>query len=90
MPKVTFARFSPFLERFSISFNATDGYPSPTSHRRSGRAQHPAPNAFDARLADMHDCRRLLGEILQRLSSSAESRSYVVMEEIKETSYMQV
>lgn len=43
-----------------------------------------------ARLAEMNDYRRLLGEILQRLPASAESRSYVVMEEIKETFYMPV
>lgn len=43
-----------------------------------------------ARLAEMNDYRRLLGQILQRLPASAESRSYVVMEEIKETSYLPV
>lgn len=42
-----------------------------------------------ARLAEMNDYRRLLGDILQRLPASAESRSYVVMEEIKETFYLQ-
>lgn len=43
-----------------------------------------------ARMAEMNDYRRLLGEILQRLPASAESHSYVVMEEIKETFYLQV
>ncbi|MFO7305545.1 MAG: winged helix-turn-helix transcriptional regulator [Gammaproteobacteria bacterium] len=43
-----------------------------------------------ARLAEMNDYRRLLGHILQRLPAPAESRSYVVMEEIKETSYLPV
>ncbi len=38
-----------------------------------------------ARLSEMNEYRRLLGEILKRLPASAESRSYVVMEEIKET-----
>jgi Lrp/AsnC family leucine-responsive transcriptional regulator len=38
-----------------------------------------------ARIAEMNAWRKLLGEILQRLPASAESRSYVVMEEIKET-----
>lgn len=38
-----------------------------------------------ARLTEMHEYRRLLGEILKRLPASAESHSYVVMEEIKET-----
>lgn len=42
-----------------------------------------------ARIPDMHDYRTLLGEILQRLPASAQSRSYVVMEEIKETLYLQ-
>ncbi|GGP23668.1 Lrp/AsnC ligand binding domain-containing protein [Silvimonas iriomotensis] len=38
-----------------------------------------------ARLPDMSHYRRLLGDILLRLPSAAESRSYVVMEEVKET-----
>lgn len=42
-----------------------------------------------ARIPDMHDYRTLLGDILQRLPASAQSRSYVVMEEIKETFYLQ-
>ena len=41
-----------------------------------------------ARIPDMNDYRTLLGNILQRLPASAESRSYVVMEEIKETFYL--
>ena len=41
-----------------------------------------------ARLKEMNKYRQLLGEILQRLPASAESRSYVVMEEIKETLYL--
>ncbi|ARP95435.1 Lrp/AsnC ligand binding domain-containing protein [Bordetella genomosp. 13] len=43
-----------------------------------------------ARLSEMNEYRRLLGEILKRLPASAESRSYVVMEEIKETLYLPV
>jgi Lrp/AsnC family leucine-responsive transcriptional regulator len=43
-----------------------------------------------ARLTEMHEYRRLLGEILKRLPSSAESHSYIVMEEIKETLYLPV
>ena len=43
-----------------------------------------------ARLTEMSDYRRMLGEILQRLPASAASHSYVVMEEIKETFYLQV
>lgn len=41
-----------------------------------------------ARLTEMNEYRRLLGEILKRLPASAESHSYVVMEEIKETLYL--
>ncbi|HEX7012797.1 MAG TPA: winged helix-turn-helix transcriptional regulator [Steroidobacteraceae bacterium] len=41
-----------------------------------------------ARITEMNAYRKLLGEILRRLPSSAESRSYVVMEEIKETTYL--
>lgn len=43
-----------------------------------------------ARLSDMAEYRRLLGEILKRLPASAESHSYVVMEEIKESLYLPV
>lgn len=38
-----------------------------------------------ARITEMNAYRKLLGEILRRLPASAESRSYIVMEEIKET-----
>jgi len=43
-----------------------------------------------SRLPEMNKYRQLLGEILKRLPASAESRSYVVMEEIKETLYLPV
>ena len=43
-----------------------------------------------ARLTEMNEYRRLLGELLKRLPASAESRSYVVMEELKETLYLPV
>ncbi|HJV25425.1 MAG TPA: winged helix-turn-helix transcriptional regulator [Aromatoleum sp.] len=41
-----------------------------------------------ARITEMGEYRRLLGNILLKLPSAAESRSYVVMEEIKETLYV--
>ncbi len=41
-----------------------------------------------ARIAQMSDYRRLLGNILLQLPGAAESRSSVVMEEIKETRYL--
>ena len=41
-----------------------------------------------ARLPEMSAYRRLLGELLKRLPASATSRSYVVMEEVKETMYL--
>jgi len=41
-----------------------------------------------ARIAEMSEYRRLLGNILLKLPAAAESRSYVVMEEIKETLYL--
>ena len=41
-----------------------------------------------ARIAEMGEYRRLLGNILLKLPAAAESRSYVVMEEIKETLYL--
>jgi Lrp/AsnC family leucine-responsive transcriptional regulator len=43
-----------------------------------------------ARLSEMSAYRKLLGDILKRLPAAAESRSYVVMEEIKETLYLPV
>jgi len=41
-----------------------------------------------ARLKEMSAYRRLLGDLLRRLPSSASSHSYVVMEEVKETLYL--
>ncbi|THF65663.1 winged helix-turn-helix transcriptional regulator [Pseudothauera nasutitermitis] len=41
-----------------------------------------------ARIAEMGEYRRLLGNILLKLPAAAESRSYVVMEEIKESLYL--
>jgi len=38
-----------------------------------------------ARIGEMSEYRQLLGDILKKLPASAESRSYVVMEEVKET-----
>ncbi|WP_417068804.1 Lrp/AsnC ligand binding domain-containing protein [Niveibacterium terrae] len=38
-----------------------------------------------ARISEMGDYRRLLGNILNRLPAAAESRSFVVMEEVRET-----
>lgn len=43
-----------------------------------------------ARIGEMAEYRRLLGDILLKLPSAAESRSYVVMEEIKESLYIPV
>lgn len=40
------------------------------------------------RLRGMREYRHLLGDILKRLPVAAESHSYVVMEEIKESSYL--
>jgi len=41
-----------------------------------------------ARIAEMGDYRRLLGNILLKLPAAAESRSYVVIEEVKESLYL--
>lgn len=38
-----------------------------------------------ARIGEMSEYRSLLGDVLKRLPASAESRSYIVMEEIKES-----
>lgn len=53
---------------------------------------HLVSGAFDYlvkfRLRGMREYRHLLGDILKRLPVAAESHSYVVMEEIKESSYL--
>lgn len=41
-----------------------------------------------ARIGEMAEYRQLLGDILRKLPAAAESRSYVVMEEIKESLYI--
>lgn len=41
-----------------------------------------------ARISEMAAYRRLLGNILLKLPSAAESRSYVVMEELKESTFI--
>ena len=41
-----------------------------------------------ARLKEMSAYRRLLGDLLKQLPASASSHSYVVMEEVKETLYL--
>ena len=50
---------------------------------------HLVSGGFDylvkARIGGMGEYRRLLGDILKKLPVTAESHSYVVMEEIKET-----
>ena len=42
------------------------------------------------RVSDMSDYRVLLGNTLLRLPSVAESRTYVVMEEVKQTNYLPI
>ncbi len=43
-----------------------------------------------ARLKEMSAYRRLLGDLLKKLPSSASSHSYIVMEEVKETQYLEL
>ena len=43
-----------------------------------------------ARLKEMTAYRRLLGDLLKKLPSSAFSHSYIVMEEVKETLYLDI
>ena len=43
-----------------------------------------------ARLKEMGAYRRLLGDLLKKLTASASSHSYVVMEEVKESLYLKV
>ena len=43
-----------------------------------------------ARLKEMSAYRRLLGDLLKKLPASASSHSYVVMEEVKESLYLDV
>jgi Lrp/AsnC family leucine-responsive transcriptional regulator len=53
---------------------------------------HLVSGSFDylvkARLHDMSEYRDLLGDILEKVSVPAQSHSYVVMEEVKETTYI--
>lgn len=42
------------------------------------------------RVSDMSDYRQLLGNTLLRLPSVSESRTYVVMEEVKQTSFLPI
>lgn len=42
------------------------------------------------RVADMSSYRKLLGDILLRLPGVSESRTYVVMEEVKQSSYVKI
>ena len=42
------------------------------------------------RVADMSDYRKLLGETLLGLPSVAQSRTYVVMEEVKQTAFLPI
>ena len=53
---------------------------------------HLVSGGFDylvkARLRAMSDYRRLLGDLLKKLPVTAESNSYVVMEEVKESLYL--
>jgi Lrp/AsnC family leucine-responsive transcriptional regulator len=53
---------------------------------------HLVSGGFDylvkARLRAMSDYRRLLGDLLKKLPVAAESNSYVVMEEVKESLYL--
>jgi Lrp/AsnC family leucine-responsive transcriptional regulator len=55
---------------------------------------HLVSGTFDfllkTRVSDMTDYRQLLGETLLRLPSVSGSRTYVVMEEVKQTSYLSV
>ncbi|GAA5018315.1 Lrp/AsnC ligand binding domain-containing protein [Acinetobacter puyangensis] len=43
-----------------------------------------------ARLKEMSAYRRLLGKVLKNLPASASSRSHIVMEEVKETLYLDI
>lgn len=43
-----------------------------------------------ARLKEMTAYRRLLGDLLKKLPSSASSHSYIVMEEVKESFYLDI
>ncbi|MCY7295128.1 leucine-responsive transcriptional regulator Lrp [Alteromonas sp. a30] len=43
-----------------------------------------------ARVADMSSYRKLLGDVLLRLPGVSESRTYVVMEEVKQTTHIKI
>ena len=52
------------------------------------QGKEPSVALVKARLKEMSAYRRLLGDLLKKLPASASSHSYVVMEEVKESSVL--
>lgn len=83
--EITLSRTSPdVFEEFAQAVNTLDAIQE--CHLVSGNFDF----LLKTRVADMSDYRMLLGDTLLRLPSVAESRTYVVMEEVKQTSFLPI
>lgn len=83
--EITLSRTSPdVFEEFAQAVQSLDAIQE--CHLVSGNFDF----LLKTRVADMSDYRALLGDTLLRLPSVSESRTYVVMEEVKQTSFLPI
>ena len=83
--EITLSRTSPdVFEEFAQAVESLDAIQE--CHLVSGNFDF----LLKTRVADMSDYRTLLGDTLLRLPSVSESRTYVVMEEVKQTSFLPI
>ncbi|MFT4924874.1 MAG: Lrp/AsnC family leucine-responsive transcriptional regulator [Phenylobacterium sp.] len=83
--EITLSRTSPdVFEEFSHAVDDLDAIQE--CHLVSGNFDF----LLKTRVADMSDYRELLGNTLLRLPSVSESRTYVVMEEVKQTNFLPI
>jgi Lrp/AsnC family leucine-responsive transcriptional regulator len=93
-PELVGADLLVFVE-ISLSRNSPGGFRSfrEQANKLTGILEcHLVSGNFDylikARVADMHEYRKLLGEQILELPNVADSRSYIVMEEVKESTHL--
>jgi len=83
--EITLSRTSPdVFEEFALAVHELEAIQE--CHLVSGNFDF----LLKTRVADMSDYRTLLGDTLLRLPSVSESRTYVVMEEVKQTSFLPI
>ncbi len=83
--EITLTRTSPdVFEEFAEAVGSLDAIQE--CHLVSGNFDF----LLKTRVADMSDYRTLLGDTLLRLPSVSESRTFVVMEEVKQTSFLPI